>query len=320
LTPSERRVGTPDGVVVVGGGFIGSHVTRVLVGRGVRTTVLTRRPPRGGTADRLSGARLVIGDAADSDVVRAAVGDAEQVVWCVGGLLPAESNQRKVEDLVTSLPPLLAMLDLLADRGGGSLVFISSGGTVYGNPTVLPVPEHHVTRPVTSHGVMKRTAELYLDLYRELHGVRAVALRCANVYGHGQRPNRSQGIVATALHRTWHDQPVPVFGDGSVVRDYIHVDDVADVVATVAGRTEVPAVLNVGTGVGTTVRDLLGLVGEVTGRRVRTEHRDPRPGDVQAVVLDVTLLRSLLGFEPIGLSEGLARTAPPGPDTIRLVG
>jgi UDP-glucose 4-epimerase len=320
LTPSERRIGIPDGVVVVGCGFIGSHVTRAFVARGVRTTVLTRRPPGAATRERLSGARLVIGDAADPDAVRAAVGDAEQVVWCAGGLLPAESNERKVEDLVTSLPPLLAMLELLVDRGGGSLTLISSGGTVYGNPTVLPVPEHHVTQPVTSHGVTKATAELYLHLYRELHGLRTVALRCANVYGDGQIPNRSQGIVATALHRTWRGEPVPVFGDGSIVRDYIHVDDVAHVVATVAGRAEVPPVLNVGTGVGTTVRDLLRMVGEVTGRPVRTERREPRRGDVQAVVLDIALLRSLLAFEPIGLSEGLARTAPPGADTIGLVG
>jgi UDP-glucose 4-epimerase len=314
------RIGVPEGVLIVGGGFIGSHVARGFVGRGVPTTVVTRRQPDRSARERLSGARLVVADAGDTGAMRALLDPAEHVVWCTGGLLPAESNDNAVEDVSITLPPLLATLDVMVASGGRSLTFLSSGGTVYGNPTVLPVPEHHALRPLTSHGIMKVAAELYLHLYRELHGLRTVALRCANVYGDGQLPNRSQGIVATALHRISRGEPVPVFGDGSVVRDYIHVDDVANVVATLAGRAEVPAAVNVGTGVGTTVQDLLGIVGEVTGRPARTERRAARPGDVQAVVLDITLLRSLLAFEPIGLREGLARTAPPGADSVRLVG
>jgi len=308
LTRVVTRVGGVQGALVVGGGFIGSHVARGFVTRGVPTTVLSRRPPDAPTAARMNGATLVMADAGDGDALRRALDRADHVVWCVGGLLPAESNDRKVEDVISGLPPLLVMLDILAARDDTSLTLMSSGGTIYGNPTVLPVPEQCQPRPITSHGVTKVASELYLSLYRELHGVRTLALRCGNVFGAGQQPNRSQGVVATALARVARGEPVPVFGDGSAVRDYIHVDDVVEVVCALAARTDTPPVVNVGTGSGTSVRELLSVVEAVTDRRVRTEPLGSRGGDVRSVVLDVTLLRSLMDFRPLGLADGIART------------
>ena len=308
MTRPVTRIGGIQGALVVGGGFIGSHVALGFLTRGVPTTLFSRRPLDGSTAARVNDATLVVGDAGDRDALQRAIERANHVVWCVGGLLPAESNHRKVEDTVTALPPLLVMLDLLAARGDAGLTLMSSGGTIYGNPTVLPVPEQHQPRPITSHGVMKVASELYLSLYHELHGIRPLALRCGNVFGTGQQPNRSQGVVATALARVARGEPVPVFGDGSAVRDYIHVDDVVDVVCTLSGRSDVPTVVNIGSGVGTSVRELLSIVRDVTGRPVRTAEFPSRDGDVRSIVLDVTLLRSLMGFRPLSLADGLART------------
>jgi UDP-glucose 4-epimerase len=311
LTPRSRsrsNVGVPRSVVVVGGGFIGSHVARGFVIQGVPTTVVTRKEPKGVTAERLSGSRLVVADAGDTEAMRPVVDLADHIVWCAGGLLPAESNERPGDDLVSALLPLLRTLDLLTARGEGSLTLISSGGTVYGNPAVLPVPEHCLPRPLTSHGITKVSCELYLSLYRDLHGFRTLALRCGNVYGEGQLPNRSQGLVANALNRALHGEPILVFGDGGAVRDYIHVDDVVDVVCTLAGRLDAPEVVNVGTGLGTTVTELLMLVERVTRRHLVLERRPSRAGDVRAVVLDTTLLQSLMVFAPLPLEDGLAHT------------
>jgi UDP-glucose 4-epimerase len=256
----------------------------------------------------MSGARLVVGDAGDIEAMRPVLEHAEQVVWCAGGLLPAESNERATDDLMTALPPLLGALDLLAARGEGSLTLISSGGTVYGDPSVLPVPEHSLLRPLNAHGITKVASELYLSLYRDLHGLRTLALRCGNVYGEGQLPNRSQGLVAKALNCALHGESIPVFGGGGAVRDYIYVDDVVDVVCTLSGRCDLPSVVNVGTGTGTTVSELLTLVERASGRSLVREQRPARPGDVRAVVLDITLLRSLMAIQPRQLADGLART------------
>jgi UDP-glucose 4-epimerase len=133
-------------------------------------------------------------------------------------------------------------------------------------------------------------------------------LRCSNVYGEGQQPHRSQGVVATALASVVRGEPIPLFDNGNAVRDFIHVDDVVNVVCTLAGRNDRPAVLNVGSGVGTSVRDLLAIIADVTGLAVQALPKPARPGDVRRVVLDITLLQSLMAFAPFTLSEGIART------------
>jgi UDP-glucose 4-epimerase len=292
-----------------GAGFIGSHIARGFVRAGTPTTVLSRRPPSPDAASRLRGARVTVGDARDPDVVERALEDVTSVIWCIGGLLPADSNRLPAEDVVASLPPLLVVLGLLAARPGAGITLISSGGTVYGNPTTLPVPEAHHLQPISSHGVMKVAAEHYVALYDALHRVPGLVLRCGNVYGEGQLPDRTQGVVATALAHAVREEPLVVFGDGSEIRDYIHVDDVVDVVLALAGSAGgvMPRVINVGTGIGSNLLELIEVIRSVTGLRLRVRHSDPRPGDVHAVVLDVTLLRSLIDFDPVSLYEGLER-------------
>lgn len=304
---SLRTIGVPRHALVIGGGFLGTHIARGFVRRGAETTLLTRRPLSGGAIGRTDGVSVVLGDADDEDVARI-LETADHVVWAAGGLMPAESNQRPMEDVVTTLLPLLRTLEALVARGDGAITLLSSGGTIYGNPSVLPVPEHMLPQPLSSHGVMKVASERYLALYREVFGVRALSLRCANVYGEGQLPHRSQGVVATALACVREGRPVPLFGDGRAVRDYVYVDDVVDVVCTLATREQVPEVVNVGTGVGTSVRTLLDLIGEITGREVETTPLPERPGDVRSVILDVSLLDSLMAFDPMALDEGITHT------------
>jgi UDP-glucose 4-epimerase len=298
----------PAAALVVGGGFLGSHIAGGLRRHGVQTTVLTRTTPDASARARLGAIRLIVGDASDRDRVQQAIAGVECVVWCAGGLLPAESNQRPIDDVLAQLKPLLVMLDQLAHLKGKRIALISSGGTVYGNPRVLPVPEEYLPRPLTSHGVTRLAAEQYLDLYQQVYCVPAVALRCGNVYGEGQRSDRSQGVVAATLARIQRGLPIPMFGDGSTVRDYIHIDDVVDAVIQLLARPDLPSVVNVGSGVGTSLRDLLALIEAVTDRPIEIEPHPARPGDVGAVVLDIALLKSLIRFEPTPLREGLLRT------------
>jgi UDP-glucose 4-epimerase len=300
-----RAVGMPRSVAVIGAGFLGTHLVRGFVRRGADVTLLSRRPLTGGAAQRAAGAEVVIGDAADAGTLHTVLGDVEHVVWAAGGLMPAESNQRPVEDVLATLPPLLLALDRLVARGGGALTLISSGGTVYGNPTIVPVPEHHVTQPLSSHGVGKVASELYLALYHDVYGLDTQALRVANVYGEGQRANRSQGVIATAVDRLRRREPFPLVANGNAVRDFIHVDDMVDVTCTLAGRPDRPIVVNVGSGVGTSIRTVLDVLADVSGRRIETVPLPARPGDVRSVVLDITLLRSLMAFEPVSLVDGL---------------
>jgi UDP-glucose 4-epimerase len=231
------------------------------------------------------------------------------VVWCAGGLLPADSNEHPAADLTSALVPLLTALDVMRHRPGVGITFFSSGGTVYGNPDTLPVPESHPTRPLTSHGVTKVAAEHYLALYGDVYGVPSLALRCGNVYGEGQPADRSQGLIAAALDSVRSRRPLTVYGDGLSVRDFISIDDVVAVVSGLLRRTDVPPVINVGSGRGTSITDALAVVERVTGEHLELEQQPARPGDVRRVVLDISLLRSVLpDFEPTTLVDGVART------------
>jgi UDP-glucose 4-epimerase len=292
----------------VGGGFLGTHVAAGFTAAETPTTILTRTAPTTGSLAAAAATRLVEGDAADTDVLDDALTGCGHVVWCAGGLLPAESNADPIGDVLWSLPAFLTALEALRRRPGVGLTFFSSGGAVYGDPHVLPVSETHPVAPRTSYAVMKVAAEHYLALYRTRHGIPGLALRCGNVFGAGQPADRSQGLVAAALARVRAGQPVPVYGDGRIVRDYVHVDDVVAVVLALARRPDMPAVLNVGSGRGTSVTELLTLIEEVTGLAVQVERHPVRPDDIQRVVLDISLLQSTMAFEPRSLRDGLART------------
>jgi UDP-glucose 4-epimerase len=308
VTQEARRL-DPKGVLVVGGGFLGIHVTAGFAADGIPTTLLTRTAPASGPAsNRVAGVRVIEGDAADPEVVEEALNGCRSVVWCAGGLLPDESNADPIGDVLSSLPALLTCLEAVRGRVGIGITLLSSGGAVYGNPAVLPVPETHPLNPRTSYAVLKIAAEHYLSLYRQVFGVPGVVLRCGNVFGEGQPAGRSQGLVATVMAHLHAGTAVPVYGDGSAVRDYLYVDDLVSVVMATTGRDDLPAVMNVGSGRGTSITELLRLMEEVTGMVVHVDRRPARPGDVRNVVLDIARLRSVLPFDPLPIREGLART------------
>lgn len=306
----RRGVGTHrgTGILVIGSGFLGSHLVAGLSAEGARVTVLTRTRPEGAAAARIAGARTVVADAADPAAIEHALTNVDHVVWCAGGLLPADSNLDPIGDLCDALPPLLTMLEALRRRPHVGIIFLSSGGTVYGNPTLLPVPESHPTNPLTSYGVTKVAAEHYLGLYRDVYGVPVLILRCGNVYGEGQPGDRSQGLVAVALACACDCRPFTLFGDGSSERDYLYIGDLVDVVGELLGRRDVPGILNVGSGQGATVTDVLSTIESVTGTTLALDPRPPRPGDVSRIVLDTSLLQSLAPFDPLPLHDGIALT------------
>jgi UDP-glucose 4-epimerase len=286
--------------VVVGGGLLGRHVATACTEAGRPVVLLARRAPE----PAVRGARLVRGDAGDLGALAEVLAEGAHVVWCAGALLPAAPSDA---DAGIDLGPLESALGLLADRGG-AITFFSSGGTVYGDPGAVPVTEDQPLRPQSVYAASKVAAEERLAGARA-RGVRAVVLRCGNVYGPYQRPGRSQGIVATALHCAQHRQPLTVFGDGSTVRDYVFVGDVASVVAKTIDDLEFPGTVNVGTGTGTRLDELVALIREVSGVDLVEDVHSTRGHDVKQVVLDTARLRAAMPeYRPRTLREGLTIT------------
>lgn len=293
---------------MVGCGFIGSRTVRELCAAGAPIAVLTRSRPSSTIADLVLEEDLHQGDASDPEVLNAAFENVGNVLYTAGGLLPAASELEPERDAELTLNPLRAVLAALRDRPGVSFAYLSSGGTVYGEPDHNPVREDASLRPRGSYGRLHVQCEAEVVREREDFGLRARILRCSTVYGEGQRPERGQGAIVTFLHRVATGIPVDLFGGGASVRDYVYVGDVARVLVALAARDDGPAIINVGSGEGTSLADVLALVEAEIGRPAEVVQHGVREFEVERIVLDISRLRSMIPLEVTPLSEGIDST------------
>ncbi len=306
---------SPSRVAVIGAGFIGTHVAAALLEAGTETSVITRSPPDARKLRLLAGARVAVVDASSRHLLEPHLEEIDHVVFCASGLMPAESNRDPLADAQLSLPPLLNVLEILRERPARGITFLSSGGTVYGPSRSELIAEDHPTEPITSYGIMKLACEKYVRMYEQLYGIPATVLRCANVYGEHQPAIRSQGVVAVILDRAARGEPIPLYGDGSIVRDFVYVGDVARVILrAIAAGTRSP-VVNVGSGSGCSLAQLVDQVAEILGRPLEIDRRPDRGFDVPRMVLDIALARRAYAFAPTPLPDGLRRTVAGRPDS-----
>jgi UDP-glucose 4-epimerase len=193
-------------------------------------------------------------------------------------------------------------------KGIQKIIFISSGGTVYGVPQNIPISENHPTDPICSYGITKLTIEKYLNLYKNLHGIRPVTLRLANPYGPRQRIETAQGAIAAFLHFAMTNQPIKVWGDGTVVRDYIFVDDVAEAFVAALSYQGDQTTFNIGSGVGYSLMQLIQKVEGLFGRKMQVDYRPFRKFDVPTNILCIRKAMEQLKWSPrTDIDTGLAK-------------
>lgn len=296
-------------LVLGGGGFIGSHVVDRLLDAGHDVRIFER--PRVPRYRDFPGGRVewVEGDFQNAAVVRPTLDGIDTVVHLISTTLPKTSNDDPVFDVQSNVVSTLRLCDFAVEAGVRRVVFISSGGTVYGVPRTLPIPEDHPTDPRVSYGIVKLAIEKYLALYHAQRGLGYVVLRVANPFGERQRVDVAQGAVAVFLDRALRRVPIEIWGDGSVVRDYIHVEDVARAFVLAVAHEGPPCVLNVGSGQGHSLNDLLERLESLLGHAIDRRYLPARGIDVPSNVLDIARARAELGWAPeISLDAGLART------------
>ncbi len=308
MPDADARRGGGNRALVVGCGFIGSHIVEKLVQAGEPPVVLTRTRPPEDVVSLLGESDLRLGDAADPAALEGAMEGVSSVIYSAGGLLPAASEQDPDLDARLTLEPVQALLAALRDRPEVELLYISSGGTVYGEPERLPVDEAHPTRPLGSYGRLHLECEAEVERSRVEHGLRTRILRCATVYGERQHPGRGQGAVVTFLHRVENGEPIDLYGEGNTIRDYIYVGDVARTCVDLLGCVDGPPILNVSSGEGTSLLDLVHLVEDQVGRQAKVVSHPEREFEVHRVVLDSTQLHQLIGSDTTSLPAGIART------------
>lgn len=297
-------------VVFGGGGFIGSAIVDRLLRDKHSIRVFERPrvdPYRQFEADEA--VEWVTGDLMSTHDVGQAIAGMDVVFHLVSTTLPKGSNDDPIYDVETNLIGSLQILQAMVEKKVGKIVFISSGGTVYGDPRFLPITESHPTDPHVSYGVTKLAIEKYLLLYKHLHGLKVQIMRVTNPYGQRQRIETAQGAVGVFLHRALNGQPVDIWGDGTVVRDYIHVSDVAEAFARAVSYEGNVSVMNISSGVGVSLNELVKAIEGVTARPLECNYQEGRPFDVPVSVLDNQLAKHELGWAPVvSLDAGLRDT------------
>ena len=296
-------------LVLGGGGFLGGHLVEALQADGYQVRVFDRVPRRATAAEIALETEWYEGDFGNRGDIAAALKGCQVVVHLVATTLPRTSNEDPAHDLESNLLPTIRFLAAAVEHGVTRIVFASSGGTVYGIPQAVPVPETHATQPLCSYGIHKLAIEQYLHLFHTLHGLEYCVLRLANPFGERQRSDASQGAVAVFLDRALRGEVLTVWGDGSAIRDYVYVGDVAQAFRQAIAYGAPTGVFNIGSGQGQSVNDLIAAIEALLGRPIARRYVDGRPFDVPVNVLDISRAGRELGWHPrVTFREGLERT------------
>jgi len=295
-------------VLVVGGnGFIGSHLVDRLCADGLDVVVLDKDDRR---YDRCPApVRMIRGDMRDPTLVKNALHRIEIVFHLAWSTIHEVANQAPAADVQANLMPSIQLLDACCRAGVQRVVYLSSGGTVYGVQRRLPIPETRAQQPITAYGVTKLAVEKYLEMYRQLYGLEYVALRPSTPYGPRQNPLARQGAVAVFLYRVGHGLPVSIWGDGSTTRDFFFISDLVDALVSSVTSRLAQRVINIGGGEEVSLRTLVRLVEATVGRQAQVEFAPPRPFDAPRVLLDIRRAQRALNWRPaVPMAQGLQVT------------
>lgn len=292
-------------ILVTGGaGFIGSHLVDRLLAENHDVRSFDRVRPEH-SHQRLESH---VGSFEDSSAVCTALSGMDVCYHLISTTVPASSNADPDFDITSNLLGTLRFLQHAVNAGVSKVIFISSGGTVYGEPRKTPIPETHPTEPICSYGIVKLAIEKYLEIFRRMHGLEYVILRVSNPYGERQRMASNQGAVAVFLGKAWRGETIEIWGDGSVIRDYVHIEDVTAALTAALDYDGTHRLFNIGAGCGLDLNRLLDLIERALGAKTTRRYLPSRAFDVPENVLDIRLAAAELGWKPsISHEKGLER-------------
>lgn len=231
------------------------------------------------------------------------------VYHLVSTTVPTTSNKQITEELKENVIFSANLFEACVRQGVKKVVFLSSGGTVYGKEE-CPLSENTPTNPITSYGVQKVTIEKLLYLYNYLHGLDYRIIRLANPYGPYQKPNGIIGAVTTFTYKALRGEEINVYGDGSIVRDFIYIDDAIKGILKITQGSNKYHTFNLGCGYGTSIKQVLNTIEKVLGMEVHVKYTEARNVDVPVNYLDIGRYEKVYGsINPLSLEDGIRKTA-----------
>lgn len=294
-------------IAIIGGGFLGSALAASAAERGWHATVIGRSDPYGlrHMRPRCGHVTFVLREAADAlpEVLRC---ELDAVIVAAGGRFPVPSASEPVADAVGTLSLLIVVCEAVRALSPATpIVFLSSAGAVY-SPASESLRESVLPRPTSAYGMSRVVSEQYLEYYRRVHSLPTCSLRCSNVYGRLLPATRGQGVVSAAFWSALTGRSFTLTGDGRQIRDFLYVDDFAlatlDLVACAA---DLPGVINVGSGMGYSVAEVVRRVAEVTRSSISINTKPSALTDLGMLVVDISLLRTIIDFQPRHPANGI---------------
>lgn len=296
-----------DHILVLGaGGFVGRHLVRALARRGERVIAVSRQP-----VDAIAGVEFIVASLVEPEHFMPLLARSRAVVHLASRSTPGSSAGRPLTELDDNLRPTLALLQALQEQPNTNLLYLSSGGSVYGANSNSPSTEAAALEPRSYHGAGKVASEHFISAWCSQYGGAATILRPSNIYGPGQNERAGFGIVPTVFGKITRDEILAVWGDGSAVRDYLYIDDLVKLCEFILAAPMPAGVstLNAASGIGVSLNDLLHAMEEIAGKRLPRTYQTQRAVDARLIVMDPSLAYRHYGWSAAtSLQDGLRQT------------
>ena len=292
-----------------GAGFIGSNLIRSIIHHTCNDIDIFVLEPSFANVSRLEGIDVQIfrGELSDIDFVRSIIETkkVEIVVHLVATLIPGSAYDDYKREFQNVIFPSIELMQICAQRQV-KFVYFSSGGTIYGNRTdMTPFVETDPMAPISYYGWSKQMMENSILYVHRTAGLKYLILRPSNPYGHGQNVHARQGLIAVALGKILAGEPIEVWGNGSNIRDYIYIDDLAVAVVQMLEKDVYNTTVNIGSGEGASINDIIHILRDVVDEEVKVDYKPARSVDVSHMILDTTRLKSYINMEFTPLKDGI---------------
>lgn len=296
-------------LILGGGGFIGSHLIEELLNYGYKVKIFdVKNFSRHNISEYQGRIEIIEGDFNNNSDLRGAIGGIDFIYHLISTTLPANSILNPIYDIESNVLPSIKLLQLCVEFKIKKVVFVSSGGTVYGVPLAIPIKENHISNPINSYGITKRTIESYFNLFNKLWGLDVCILRLSNPYGEKQNPYGIQGAIPVFINKAIKNEAIDIWGNGEIIRDYIYIKDVTKVLVHSIRISTPEITYNLGSGVGKSLNHILFLIKATINPNLQVNYLEARNFDVLTNILDITLLKErfkIKGF--MNLEEGMVK-------------